>query len=664
MDEAPHPDRLDSWKEIAAYLKRDVSTVQRWEKREAMPVHRHLHDKLGSVYALRSELDAWSRSRRPQQSDQPVVEPADARLLRRVLWASAAAGAAVLVAAIVLAQLARSDYFWRSPITEARFQLLTDFDGTQQAAAISRDGKLVAFLSNRDGQPDVWVTQVGTGRFYNLTKGSVPELVNPSVRTLTFSPDGAFTLFWARKVEGSNNADIGIWAVPTLSGEPRPYLDGVAELDWSADGSRLVYHTPGPGDPTFVADANEPSAGRRIFAAPAGLHAHYPLWSPDQSFIYFVQGSVPNAMDIWRMRPSGGSAERITFHNSRVSHPVLLNEHTLLYLATDADGSGPWLYGVDVRRRAPHRLSAGVDRYASLTASADGRRLVATLDNPKATLWRVPIADTPVDASAATPIALTTGPAFSPRLGPDYLLYTSSNGEGESIWKTADGTAVELWRGEGAHILGGPAIASGGDRIAFAVEQQGRTRLYVMNSNGTDARVLTDSLDVRGAPTWAPDGQSLTVTLAAGTDAVPRIFRLSADGRSRVPLVSEYSTEPAWASDGRMLVYSGPDIGTRFTVKAVTADGGAYPLPKLTLTRGARHLRFLPGRRAIVALEGDIEHKDFWLIDLETGAERQLTKFGPDFIVRDFDVSPNGLEIVLQRVQERSEIVLLDLPGR
>src|SRR5438876_10892627 len=56
-------DRLDSWKDIAAYLKRDVSTVQRWEKREGMPVHRHLHEKLGSVYAFRAELDAWSRSR-------------------------------------------------------------------------------------------------------------------------------------------------------------------------------------------------------------------------------------------------------------------------------------------------------------------------------------------------------------------------------------------------------------------------------------------------------------------------------------------------------------------------------------------------------------------------------------------------------------------------
>ena len=56
-------DLLESWKDIATYLRRDVSTVQRWEKRERMPVHRHLHDKLGSVYAFRSELDTWWRGR-------------------------------------------------------------------------------------------------------------------------------------------------------------------------------------------------------------------------------------------------------------------------------------------------------------------------------------------------------------------------------------------------------------------------------------------------------------------------------------------------------------------------------------------------------------------------------------------------------------------------
>ena len=62
--------RLDSWKEIATYLIRDVTTVQRWEKREGMPVHRHQHDKRGSVYALSGELDAWIESRRTP-ADEP-----------------------------------------------------------------------------------------------------------------------------------------------------------------------------------------------------------------------------------------------------------------------------------------------------------------------------------------------------------------------------------------------------------------------------------------------------------------------------------------------------------------------------------------------------------------------------------------------------------------
>ncbi len=68
-------DRLESWKEIAAYLRREVRTVQRWEKKESLPVHRHLHDKLGSVYAFKSELDAWWVNRRAEvENEDPAVE--------------------------------------------------------------------------------------------------------------------------------------------------------------------------------------------------------------------------------------------------------------------------------------------------------------------------------------------------------------------------------------------------------------------------------------------------------------------------------------------------------------------------------------------------------------------------------------------------------------
>ena len=229
---------------------------------------------------------------------------------------------------------------------------------------------------------DVWLTQAGSGLFHNLTHGSVRELVNPSIRTLGFSPDSSLVTFWVRKQDGSRGDDIGIWAVPTLGGEPRPYLEGVAEFDWSHDGSRLAYHTPGPGDPLFVSIGGRRTEDKPIFTAPAGLHSHFPLWAPDGSFIYFVQGELPDKLDIWRIRPAGGSPERITSLKARVSNPVLLDRRTLLYLATDPDASGPWLYTMDVERRVPHRLSGGLDRYTSLAANADGRRLVVTRASP------------------------------------------------------------------------------------------------------------------------------------------------------------------------------------------------------------------------------------------------------------------------------------------
>ena len=334
--------RLDSWKEIAAYLNRDVTTVQRWEKREGMPVHRHLHDKRGSVYAFATELDRWTHSRKSLLPDGTDGEkngdgsgtiaptlPARSPSSRRWKFILPPIALASAVAGCVLVWMQRTDRFWHNPIASAQFQAVTDWGGREQAAAISRDGQFVAFLSDRDGQMDVWVTQVGSGQFHNLTHGSAAELENPSVRTLGFSPDGSLVTYWARKPGTSNGTDIGIWAVPTLGGEPHPYLEGAAEYDWSNDGPQLTYHKTGPGDPLFVSTGNLQPAERPIFTAPAGLHNHFPLWSPDQKFIYFVNGSLPDKLDIWHIPAKGGIPERITSQNAQVSYPVLLDRRTL-----------------------------------------------------------------------------------------------------------------------------------------------------------------------------------------------------------------------------------------------------------------------------------------------------------------------------------------------
>ena len=664
----PPEDRLDSWKEIATYLNRDITTVQRWEKREAMPVHRHLHDRKGSVYASRAELDAWARGRNvPQLDRESWIDPLAGSPTTSSYWARwtflvplIALGAGLVIGGTLWIQ--KREYFWSNPIAGARFQTVTDWDGVEQAAALSRDGHFLAFVSDRDEHLDVWVTQVGSGEFHNLTHGNAPELVNPSVRTLGFSPDGALVTFWVRKPDAAHGTDISIWAVPTLGGQPRPYLQGVAEHDWSSDGERLAYHTPGPGDPLFVVRGTAESPGTPIFTAPSGLHSHFPLWSPDGDFIYVVQGSLPDKLDIWRIPAAGGTPERITSHNSHVSHPVLRDRHTLMYLASHPDGSGPGLYSIDVERRIPHRLTPGLDRYTSLAASADGHRLAVTLASPKTTLWRLRIDDAPATTAAPIPVSLTTSTGFWPRLGPNYLVYVSAVGASESIWKLANGATTELWRGQGVRILGGPAVSKDGRYLAFSVRQNARAFLYVMDADGTNARVIGDSLDLQGDPAWAPDGQSITT--AAADRGVPHLFAVPLDRRSPAAMIREHSLDPAWAPTGRFVVYSGPDIGTTFSVKAAKPDGSVHATPPLTLTRGARRLAFMDDGRTLVALRGEIQHKDLWAIDLETGAQRQLTRLPSDFDIRDFDLSPDGREVVLERVRDRSDIALLDLARR
>lgn len=664
-------DRLDSWKAIASYVDRDVTTVQRWEKREGLPVHRHVHDKLGSVYAFRGEIDAWLRQRASLGNGKPLAPPNAPRVEATdnsapPLSAPAHLRRVALIGGVLIATAAT--VWWFAPhsarvssnaLDSARYQAVTDFEGTEQAAAISRDGQFVVFVSDRDGRPDVWVTRLGTSQFYNLTQGRVRELVNPDVRTLGFSPDGSQVTFWARGVEGAADDAIGVWAVPTLGGVPRPYLEGVAEYDWDRQGTRLVAHTPASGDPTFVDGAPGGARGVPVLKAPDGRHAHFPTWSPDGLWIYLVLGGVPDALDLHRMHPDGTGLERLTEHNARVTHPVFLDARTLLYLVGDGQSAGGLLHALDVETRTSRPLPRGIDRYHSLAASPDGRRVVATLASTKRTLWRVAAGEGSVPASSSSPISLPTGSAWAPRYGPGFLLYVTSKGAGHALWKLADGSGgAEIWSAPDARVVGGPAIAFDGRRVAITVEQAGRMRLYVMNADGTGVHLVTDAVELQGEPSWAPDGQSLAS--GAVLDGTPQVVRLLLAGPPS-PLVARFGLNPVWSPDGRMVIYSGPDVGTRFTLAAATAEGAEAPLRDIALPRGARRVRFTSAGSALVVMRGDFRHKDLWRIDLDSGAERPLTALTADFLIRDFDLSADGRELIVERVQEHSDIVLIEL---
>jgi len=256
-----------------------------------------------------------------------------------------------------------------------------------------------------------------------------------------------------------------------MGGTPQPYLTGISELDWSSDGTRIVYHPPGEGDPLFVTRPNE-KVGSQIYTARAGFHNHFPVWSPDDAYIYFVHGLPLDESDLWRIPAAGGEPERLTFHAARVSLPTFLNSRTLLYLATDRDGSGPWIYALDVRRKTSRRIVTGLEQYTSLSASGDGSQLVATVSRSTSHLWRALRTNGLVDESGSAPIPLPTGAGVSPRIGPGFIVYRTPKTGRDGLWRVGtDGAALELWNGVNGRAVAAPAISADGRRIAFSVRQ-------------------------------------------------------------------------------------------------------------------------------------------------------------------------------------------------
>ena len=158
LQEKPPEDRLDSWKEIAAYLDRDVTTVQRWEKAEAMPVHRHVHHKNSSVYALTSELDAWRKSRRPRlenenrvQASLPLpIEDGRTSFALQARWLGVAAlGVLAVIAVAYIGLRSRTERTAQTKITSLAVLPLTNLSGDPEQQFFA------------DGMTEALITELG-----------------------------------------------------------------------------------------------------------------------------------------------------------------------------------------------------------------------------------------------------------------------------------------------------------------------------------------------------------------------------------------------------------------------------------------------------------------------------------------------------------------------
>jgi Tol biopolymer transport system component/predicted Ser/Thr protein kinase len=586
---------------------------------------------------------------------------------RQFVWVlTGCAGVIVFVILAMMWRLWESDYFWSNPLDGAKVERLTDFDSDEFDAAVSPDGRFAIFSSDRSGNPEVWLTQIGTGEFANISKGEVPRLVlnNPTIRRAGFSGDGS--QIWAAEQVSDRPIRERTWIVPAIGGTFRPFLEEGVEPAWSPDGSHIVYHTAEAGDPMYLADANGGNP-KEIFRQRPGVHCHFLTWSPDGRYIYFVIGTpTTDETDIWRIPISSidrnVTPERITHLNARVAYLAWLDSRTLLYSASAEFGSGQWLYSMDVVHRIPHRVSLGIeDEYLSASVSrSQPRRIIASVARPIKSLWSIPISNRMEREVSATRLSVPNATAHGARFGAGYLLYLSGRGGGDGLWSLKNGSGREIWKGTDGGLVAPPAISPNGAWVCFSYRKEGHTRLNIMSANGTNVRTLVPSLDVRGGISWSPDGKWIVVAADQGDGT--HLVKISVDDSKLVELSDALSYNPVWSPDGKFIIYSEQQGGSRFVLKAMTAERTPVDIPDVSvLYTKATSYRFLPGQDALIVLEGDFRHQDFYRVDLRTGEQRRLTDLQPGYRVQDFDVSSDGKQIVFDRARDNADVVLIEL---
>src|SRR5262245_33925436 len=361
--------RLDSWKEIAAYLSRGIRTVQRWEREEGLPVHRLVHDKRGSIYARKDELAAWWDSRRRTLTNPAAGEVVD------------------------------------SPVTP-RMERITREAGTTRWPALSSDARLLAYVSDggQDGvPPQIWIQQIG-GTAIRLTEAE------RDYSNLSFSPDDTRLVFTA-----SDPAGTHAYEIPALGGAQRLLKRSVSIARWSPDGEWLAYV---PVDASGVRVAARGGEGFRTLGSElvdvTGL-----TWLPDGRFLIAqARSHSPRGPEWWLVPVAGGAAADTGLNRSMRERGIFpltgsagWTENSLVFAAVGA-------IGVNLYRQrfvmSPLQVTGPVEQLtvgnesASLPSTAAGRAVVVS-SGVSTNLWSLPI------DSHGTPSGslqrLTRGPA-------------------------------------------------------------------------------------------------------------------------------------------------------------------------------------------------------------------------------------------------------------
>jgi Tol biopolymer transport system component len=469
-----------------APLPHDLEIViNRALKKDPNRRFQHMADLKVALEDLKEE----SESGRLMMDATPLAPPA-----RRPRWLAAVAGALVVVAGV------SAWLVWGNSPAAPKARPLTrlTFDtGVTQNPAVSPDGKLIAFVSDRaTPRPNLWIQQVDGGQAVQVT-AYADGAASPS-----FSPDGT------RIVYAGLGKDLGLYVVPTIGGDPKKVAPKGSAPRFSPDGSQIAYWTVESGAPrVFVV----PATGGQSSKVSEQFQGSGFVWSPDGKWLLVLgrPGEAPvRDLHDWYAVPLGGgevvrtgATAALKEQNVLADYDFLVNPEqwasgSILFSKETGDVANIWRVPIDARTfklmGPAEQLTFGTSRALSPTLS-DGGKLVYQAFDRIADYWTLPIdADRGVATGPRTPLmhnSASDGHALS-RDG-NTLLFSSRRSGNSDIWSrdlvTGKETSLLVSPTE-EHIWGASADAS-----SFVYWLRGvPAQLFLATTTGTPTRKLCD----------------------------------------------------------------------------------------------------------------------------------------------------------------------------
>lgn len=604
----------------------------------------------------------------------PAVPPAEPRAPRagasRVRLAAPAA--ALALAGALAGALATREGAIPVPLVRP----LT-YTGQDFGPAASPDGRLVAFVSERDGRRRIWLLQLATGVEEPLTTG--PDDTEPR-----FSPDGGSLLF----TRGEAGVE-SLWRISAVGSEPRRLLSPAIAGDFSPDGRRLGYSTYAHGErPLFTlgvaaTDGSEP----REIAVVAASWMSPPRFSPDGHRIGVTHGDGTATSTLLvdvasgeqqTLRPPGTGGALSVPVWSRGGRDLLFFQSGEAY-----DGQGGRLVrqrpGSEQAETLLHLMTVG----PGLDLAGPGR-LVLDTRSVRQNLLEQPLQP----GVAATPRWLTRGssqdrqPAYSP--DGERVVFTSNRSGNPELWEMAlaSGRLRRLTDHPAEDI--DPHLMRDG-RLVWASNRTGAFEIWIASADGGEPRQLTHHGLDAASPVATPDGTWIFYTLARSEGQ--GLWRIRPDGSAArgqlesrpTPLVPGPFASPEISPDGRYVLFA--ELRPSRTLLRLMRLEDSRLLPfEIELrgkTRALRRLvgnvpgcaRFTPDGRAIAFVDLDEDERSaIFLQEIggrpSAGVRRRLHGSDPDRVTESFAFSPDGRSLILAQRETTLHLLMAEgLPG-